>query len=114
MNTDELIEKISKAICVCDGHPESEWHMWTDMARAALAVVPLPEWRPIETAPKDELIDIIHATSTGPVRMCACYYDSICDEWRTSRPSGTLVCVKARHVTHWMQIPAFPESPNEQ
>lgn len=63
-------------------------------------------WRPIATAPKDDLIDIW--LSEGK-RWCDCYYDHICDEWRTSRPSGRLVWIKARHVTHWMPRPDAPE-----
>ena len=62
-------------------------------------------WQPIETAPKDGLIDIFLAEGK---RWCDCYYDRICDEWRTSRPSGRLVSVKSRHVTHWMPIPKPP------
>jgi hypothetical protein len=66
---------------------------------------PLSGWQPIETAPKDGLIDIW--LSEGK-RWCDCYYDSITDEWRTSRPSGRLVWIKAQYVTHWMPLPAPP------
>jgi hypothetical protein len=85
-----------------------------DAARAALAILPaLPTpdaaagWIPvqIEGAPTDKLIDI---WIDSGVRWCDCYYDSICDEWRTSRPSGRLVYVKARAVTHWRLPPAPP------
>ena len=62
-------------------------------------------WQPIETAPKDGLIDIWLAEGK---RWCDCYYDRICDEWRTSRPSGRLVSVKSQHVTHWMPLPKPP------
>jgi hypothetical protein len=62
-------------------------------------------WQPIETAPKDVLIDIW--LSEGR-RWCDCYYDQICDEWRTSRPGGRLVWIKARHVSHWMFPPECP------
>lgn len=66
-------------------------------------------WKPIETAPKDRLIDVwIRDGSGAGIRWADCYYDSICDEWRTSRPSGHLVTVKARFVTHWMSPPADP------
>ncbi|MEP2955554.1 MAG: hypothetical protein ABJN39_09460 [Sulfitobacter sp.] len=63
------------------------------------------QWQPIETAPKDQLIDIWLADG---LRWCDCYYDRICDEWRTSRPSCKLVTIKARFVTHWMFPPAAP------
>lgn len=68
------------------------------------------KWEPIETAPKDKLIDIVFQDSNGPVRWCDCYYDRICDQWRTSRPSGNIVCVYARHVTHWMLPPELPQT----
>lgn len=70
------------------------------------------QWQPIETAPKDGLVDIWidHGDGTG-VRRCDCYYDRICDEWRTSRPSGRLLTIKARHVTNWMSPPALSTSP---
>jgi hypothetical protein len=64
----------------------------------------MSEWQPIETAPNDRLIDIWF----NGKRWAECYYDSYCDEWRTSRPGGLLVSVKARHVTHWMPLPPPP------
>jgi len=74
-------------------------------------------WMPIESAPKGELITIwIAGTNVkgqkwcdGPGELWAnCYYDSICGEWRTSRPSGHLRCVPERFVTHWMPQPTPP------
>jgi hypothetical protein len=66
-------------------------------------------WRPIETAPKDRLIDIwIPGDDGSGTRWCDCYYDRICDDWRTSRPGGKLVWVRANHVTYWMNPPAPP------
>ena len=71
-------------------------------------------WQDISSAPKGELIDIWidHGDGTG-VRWCDCYYDRICDEWRTSRPSGRLLTIKAKHVTHWQPLPAAPLSNRE-
>lgn len=69
------------------------------LADAAIARADnLPGWRPIETAPRDDLIDIL---IDGGQRWASCYYDRICDEWRTSRPSNKLAWVKAICVTHW-------------
>ena len=65
-----------------------------------------PQWQDIETAPKDDLIDI---WLKDGVRWCDCYYDRICSEWRTSRPSGHLVRINESHVTHWMPLPTPPE-----
>lgn len=64
------------------------------------------KWKPIETAPKDTLIDI---WLTDGVRWCDCYFDRICEEWRTSRPSGRLVWIKEKFVTHWMLPPEGPK-----
>jgi hypothetical protein len=83
---------------------------------AALASLPSSEpvreaWQPIETVPKDRLIDIwTDGWGAEPHRVADCYYDQICGEWRTSRPSGQLLCVKERHVTHWMDCPSSPVS----
>jgi hypothetical protein len=65
-------------------------------------------WRPISEAPKDALIDIWIARTAGGERWSDCYYDRICDEWRTSRPSGHLIGVKAGAVSHWRPRPAPP------
>lgn len=66
-------------------------------------------WQPIETAPKDRLIDIwTVGYGAEPHRVSDCYHDRICDEWRTSRPAGHLMCIKAKYVTHWRSIPASP------
>ena len=66
------------------------------------------QWLPIASAPKDRLIDIWIKEDDGGTRWADCYYDSICDEWRTSRPGGKLIWVRARAVTHWMPPPIAP------
>ncbi len=69
----------------------------------------VPNWKPIESAPKDKLIDIWIENKGGKgVRWSDCYYDQICDDWRTSGASGHLVFVPARCVTHWMNSPLPP------
>lgn len=72
---------------------------------------PKPQWMDIETAPKDRLICIwIGDDKWGEPEMWSyCYYDNICKEWRTSRPSGHLRCVPERYVTHWMPLPVAPK-----
>jgi hypothetical protein len=66
-------------------------------------------WMPIDTAPKGCLIDIWFPNdSGGGTRWADCYYDRICGEWRTSRPSGHIVSIAERFVTHWMMPPAPP------
>ena len=66
-------------------------------------------WRDISTAPKDQLIDIWiknSANGTG-VRWTSCYYDQICDQWRTA-PGGHLMWVPAKAVSHWRSLPNPP------
>lgn len=67
-------------------------------------------WQPIETAPKNQgLIDIwTVGWGADPLRVADCYYDQICDEWRTSRPAGQLLCIKKQYVTHWRPRPTPP------
>ena len=66
-------------------------------------------WMPIESAPKDGKIDIWATDNDGKGRRVTdCYYDRICDEWRTSAPALRLHCVKARYVTHWRRLPTPP------
>lgn len=66
-----------------------------------------PDWQPIVTAPKDVLVDIWIGGGVDK-RWADCYYDHICNEWRTSRPSGILATIPARLVTHWMSPPGPP------
>jgi hypothetical protein len=121
------VEWFDGALCVVE-HDDaesprgflSEWRddfLWLGPLHPAPPASPAESgWQPIETAPKDGLICIwIVGTnkhgqkwSDQPGEMWAyCYYDSICGEWRTSRPSGHLRCVPERFVTHW-QLPAAP------
>lgn len=105
MNREELEDLIVTAIdSVHDRDVTFE-----DYARAVADVVmPMPPvWRGMESAPKNDLIDIF--LSDG-VRWCDCYHDRITDTWRTSRPSGRLLSIHARFVTHWMPRPPAPEA----
>ena len=71
------------------------------------------EWQPIETAPKDRLIDIwIKNSDTQGVRWAGCYYDQITDQWRTA-PGGHLMWVPAKAVTHWQPLPTPPATQHE-
>jgi hypothetical protein len=101
------LELIREHITTCqmiDADPE----IVTTPAKRAAAMLRAckgDEWQPTETAPKDALIDI---WLYDGVRWCDCYYDRITDTWRTSRPSGKLLSIPARFVTHWMPRPAAP------
>lgn len=90
----------------------------TDTVSPAVDAQPVAEaWQPIETAPKDRLIAIWIAGTNAAGQKWSdipgelwvnCYYDRICGEWRTTRPSGHLRCVPERYVTHWQPLPAPP------
>lgn len=68
-----------------------------------------PGWMPIGIAPKDRLIDIWIPREDGSgIRWSECYYDAICDQWRTTANSGNLVTVKASSVSHWREITPAP------
>lgn len=68
------------------------------------------EWQPIETAPKDKLIDIwVDTGDSQPHRLTGCYYDQICDEWRKTTENLYLITIKAKYVKFWMPLPKPPE-----
>lgn len=60
------------------------------------------EWQPIETAPKDGLVDIF----ANGRRYAGCHYDRICGEYRHITACGVLV--RLGSATHWMPEPAAP------
>lgn len=104
---EELVDDISETMSdTCD--------MDVSFSQYAEAVVKMLEkrgllqtpWQPISTAPKDTLIDIL---IDGKTRWCDCYYDQICDQWRTSSPGGKLIWVAATAVTHWRMAPTIPK-----
>lgn len=76
-------------------------------ARAALDGQPAPSpWRPIDTAPRDELILV------GPTKrmgICAAMYHSR-DGWVTETCSDW---VPIHTPTHWMPLPPPPEKGGE-
>lgn len=88
---------------------EQAWRQRALEAEQKLATLPsaVEGWQGIESAPRGQLIDI-WITTAGGHRVSDCYYDNICGEWRTSRPSGHLVCIKERWVSHWQPLPAPP------
>lgn len=64
------------------------------------------EWQPIETAPRDVLVDILMPENR---RYAGCHWDSICGEFRNITHCGTLI--RLRGATHWMPLPAAPTHP---
>ena len=83
---DEEIEECYKAMLVAASNP-----------------APIPEgWQPIDTAPKDGLIDIF----CNGRRYAQCHYDAICNEFRHITACGVLVILKK--PTHWMPLPKPP------
>ena len=68
---------------------------------SALAVVPLPEWRPIKTAPKDGVFVLI---TDGDVVQIG-YYEDHLTAWRSDADQ----CRLWSDPTHWQPLPAPPE-----
>ncbi|MDR6768661.1 hypothetical protein J2W88_003965 [Acidovorax delafieldii] len=75
-----------------------------DRIRAAPPTAQAEGWRPIETAPKDGLVDILNAGR----RYAGCHYDRICGEYRHITACGVLIRLKS--ATHWMPLPPPPTS----
>lgn len=91
--------------CLCSGQsPREAWEKSAEMVEIGVS-----GWQPIATVPKGVPVDIwTEGFSADACRVACCYYDGICDEWRTSRPRGQLHCVPSRFVTHWMPMPPPP------
>ncbi len=83
-----------------DSHTADLWKLF-QYAHALYA----PRWVPVgeQPIPTAGLVDVRGATGE---RYTDCYYDRICDEWRTITPTGHLFCVKRSWITHWMQPPS--------
>lgn len=73
-------------------------------AAPADAVAKSAGWQPIETAPKDALVDVFN----NGRRYASCHYDVICREFRHITACGVLIRLK--NATHWMPLPAAPDA----
>ena len=99
-----------RALYVGNRNPATTWAAMIGASPPAAPIASVPDgWLPIEDAPKDRLIDVwitnepVFGRKWGeqPEYWAYCYYDQICGEWRTTRPSGHLRCVPERYVTHY-------------
>ncbi len=117
MSTDELVEKMCAAFYAKEvehatfyNSPIPTWEVlhedykaeYRDSMRAALAVVPMTEWQPIETAPKDGTRVLLwrRAIRDQPTPIMADgFWCETCWVWPyiLSEP------------THWQPLPAPPE-----
>ena len=68
-----------------------------------------PDWEDISTAPKDKP-SRIDLWSEG-MRFMDCYWDRICQEYRTTGSTGLLQRIKK--ATHWRRSPAPPQEPGD-
>lgn len=68
--------------------------------------ISIPDWEEIDTAPKSGLIELW----CDGRRFTGCYYDRICDEYRTTGTAGILQRLK--NPTHWRPEPPAPGQPN--
>lgn len=106
MTTDRLKERIEALAkkMMANAQPELPWDkvwavtrkLWMESAEIAIHEL-TEEWKPIETAPLDRLITLWNGNNA----VVACYWDRICKEWRTSRPSGHPFSF--RYATHWRE-----------
>ena len=103
MNTDEQVETMRQVLgdALAKQMGIGYYYVTAETARAALAVVPLPEWRPIETAPKDGVFVLI---TDGDVVQIG-YYEDHLMAWR----SDAAQCRLWSDPTHWQPLPAPPE-----
>ena len=97
MNTDELLKEMTREIADAAELGAS----YAEQARAALAVVPMTEWQPIETAPKDGVFVLI---TDGDVVQIG-YYEDHLMAWRSYEDQ----CRLWSDPTHWQPLPAPPE-----
>lgn len=75
-----------------------------DVTTLNAAIAALEQWRPIETAPKNQVIDlwVMVDEKTGEgVRKVNCY-------WEQGRWIG-FSCLYQYRPTHWMPLPAAPD-----
>ena len=103
MNTDEQVETMRQVLgdALAKQMGIGYYYVTAETARAALAVVPLPEWRPIETAPKDGVFVLI---TDGDVVQIG-YYEDHLMAWRSDADQ----CRLWSDPTHWQPLPAPPE-----
>jgi len=102
---DETVQRV--ALALVSAWPAS-W-IWIDGeaeigARAAIAAMPEP-WRPIESAPKNQIIDLLFR---GNLRIVDCIW--YLEGWWSTEQGDPMVCVSGlSKPTHWMPLPSPPE-----
>ena len=128
--TDEaLVERVARAInnatCGFNNHPDDDkWKLWVGEARAAIAAMsPAPQWRTIDSAPRDgQVIDVWRDTGGRatvywgmPLHTCGEMGQNCDSDWHRIKTPGW-VCstfgefLGGRHnpFTHWMPLPTPP------
>ena len=99
MNTHELVKKMLEAYY---SGPESVPSIAA--MKKALAVVPMTEWRPIETAPKDG-----QAILVTDGRGCYCVeWSEEFDWWTVDDNKLGPFRLRGSAPTHWAPLPAVP------
>jgi hypothetical protein len=95
---------LEPATCHCcqyaSGGTQARWEGWS--ARAALRAPKVEAWQPIETAPKDTNVLMFDANDRDIGEAFFDHAESDCWVWA----NGLLVV----DPTHWMPLPATPES----
>lgn len=112
--TEELVERVARAICSSYWpsqwpamQRETNWFDYRDAARAALAAIPLPEWRDIETAPIDEWV--LLATTAEHVGQAIYGENEEAPQWRWAF-QGYKERIHPNHTPlGWMPLPSPPK-----
>ena len=103
MNTDEQVETMRQVLgdALAKQININYYYITTKTTHTALAVMPITEWQPIETAPKDGVFVLI---TDGDVVQIG-YYEDHLMAWR----SDAAQCRLWSDPTHWQPLPAPPE-----
>ena len=107
MNTDEQVETMRQVLgdALAKQMGIGYYYVTAETARAALAVVPVPEWQPIETAPRDGRL-LLCASMTNQLHG---YYDRAVLRYISELQGWSCPGLSGLSPTHWQPLPAPPE-----
>ena len=110
MSTDEQVETMRQVLgdALAKQMGIGYYYVTAETARAALAVVPVPEWQPIETAPRDGRL-LLCASMTNQLHG---YYDRAVLRYISELQGWSCPGLSGLSPTHWQPLPAPPETKN--
>lgn len=107
MLTDDDMNKLAQGFCIQGLSGKSHFD-WLGFARAIEALVRAecaPQWRDIETAPKDGTV-VLLAGCRKPV--AAAWLEDEIDWWHVDDNKRGPFALRGPGPTHWMPLPAAP------